>query len=96
MSESESDDSFIVFDSFEDISPRTATATATTTSSSSSQDNTYQKRPRQLSECSDDFILFEDGNEDACLRYDTTDEDFYLTDSTDDETDSCSSSDDGK
>lgn len=103
VSESESDDSFIVF---EDISPRvstapeaaaaTTTATSAAAASSSSQDATYQKRSRQLSECSDDFILFEDGSDDACLRYDTTDEDFYLTDSTDDETDSCSSSDDGE
>lgn len=80
VSESESDDNFIVF---EDISPRPTCSL-----------DTYQRqRPHQVSECSDDFILFEDGTEDACLRYDTTDEDFYLTDSTDD-TDS--SSDDGK
>lgn len=82
VSESESDENFIVF---EELSPPRAT---------SSLDTTYSKRPRQVSECSDDFILFEDGTEDACLRYDTTDEDFYLTDSTDDDTDS--STDDGK
>lgn len=95
VSESESDDSFIVF---EDVKSPPATITSTATTSSSSQDTTatYQKRPRQLSECSDDFILFEDGSDDVCLRYDTTDEDFYLTDSTDDDTDSCSSSDDGE
>lgn len=55
-SETESDDSFIVF-----------------------EDN---KRQRQLSECSDDFILFADDDADYCGKCDTTDEDF--TDSTDD------------
>lgn len=77
VSESESDDSFIMFE--EDISLR-----------SPSSRNTLSQRSRQLSECSDDFILFEDGTEDVCLRYDTTDEDCYLTDSTDDETNSSS------
>ncbi|XP_055312283.1 uncharacterized protein LOC129574368 [Sitodiplosis mosellana] len=77
---SESDESFIVF---EDNSPRSTTSIddLITKSTTNLRDNTY-KRQRQISECSDDFILFEDDTDDLCRRYDTTDEDF--TDSTDD------------
>lgn len=94
--ETESDDSFIVF---EECSPRRTAIGgdelmakyATTTPPTPPLKDTC-KRQRQLSECSDDFILFEEEATDDCAyrRYDTTDEDF--TDSTDDS----DSSDDGK
>lgn len=78
-SETESDDSFIVF---EDSSPRSTTSADDLKPKIAALKDCY-KRHRQLSECSDDFIFFEDDNDDCGHRYDyTTDEDF--TDSTDD------------
>lgn len=76
-SESESDDSFIVF---QDISPCKSTPIRNTYN--------FQQRSRQLSECSssDDFIVFENGSRDTSFCYDTTttDDDDY---DEDDETD---------
>lgn len=90
-SETESDDSFIVF---EDSSPRSTVSVDDLSPRIAALKDSY-KRQRQLSECSDDFILFEDDNADnygnCSYRFDcTTDEDF--TDSTDDTDDT----DDGK
>lgn len=82
---SESDDSFIVF---EDNSPKASTSIDDLMANKTTPKDTY-KRQRQISECSDDFIMFDDEADDL-LRYDTTDEDF--TDSTDDS----DNSDDGK
>lgn len=77
-SETESDDSFIVF---EENSPRCTASADDPTLRSTTLKPTYQ-RERQISECSDDFILFEHDTADNGCLYDTTDEDF--TDSTDD------------
>lgn len=77
-SETESDDSFIIF---EECSPRSMTSVDDLMSKQAALKDSY-RRQRQISECSDDFILFEDDVDDCSRRYDTTDEDF--TDSTDD------------
>lgn len=85
-SETESDDSFIVF---EECSPKSTCSVDSLMPKHTALKDQY-KRQRQLSECSDDFILFtddvDDGTQYHCY---TTDEDF--TDSTDTD---CS--DDGK
>lgn len=80
-SETESDDSFIVFE--ENSSPRPTIVTDDFMSKHTKLKDTY-RRQRQISECSDDFIFFanDDNDYDCTHRYDTTDEDF--TDSTDD------------
>lgn len=83
LSETESDDSFIVF---EDSSPRSTTSSVDDLNLRIAALKDSYKRQRQLSECSDDFILFTDDVEDCNYRYNcTTDEDF--TDSTDDSDD---------
>lgn len=76
-SETESDDSFIVF---EECSPKSTTSV----DDLMPKQSTFYKRQRQLSDCSDDFILFADDDDDdgSHLHCYTTDEDF--TDSTDD------------
>lgn len=74
ITEAENDDNFIVF---EDSSPRDEHFARQLTK----QDTC--RRQRQLSECSDDFIVFDDRfDEDNYLYNDTTDEDF--SESTDD------------
>lgn len=89
ISETESDDSFIVF---EECSPKSTTTLDDLMPQCAALADTY-KRQRHLSDCSDDFILFTEDVDD-CYTYTpncyTTDEDF--TDSTDDS--DCS--DDGK
>ncbi|XP_031632459.1 uncharacterized protein LOC116346518 [Contarinia nasturtii] len=75
-SEIESDDSFIVFEESSPKSTNSVDDLIGTTPTTTTLKN-YYNRQRQLSECSDDFILFEGDPDD-----DTTDEDF--TDSTDD------------
>lgn len=64
-SESESDDSFIIF---QDISPYKSTAIRDTYN--------FRRRSRQISECSsDDFIVFENGSRDTSFCYETTTDD---------------------
>lgn len=65
VSESESDDSFIVF---QDISPCKSTPIRDTYN--------FRRRSREISECSsDDFIVFENGSRDTSFCYETTTDD---------------------
>lgn len=75
LSESESDDSFIVF---QDISPCKSTSNCNVYN--------FKRRSPQISESSsDDFIVFENGSKDTSFCYDTTTDDENDTDGSDTE-----------